>query len=344
MVRPLPEQYKWSMCTNWIKAISGVLVLWSCTAWGATLTWNANGESDLAGYRVYQCSQLPCTRASGNASSLATVGTVTSFNIGTPAVTRYYFITAYDFANNESVESGLIAFTPAGSPPPVVPPAIGTSPTSLSFTATQGGANPATQTLSISNQGGGTLTWSATENTVWLAVSPSSGTGNGAVTVTVTTGSLTAGTYNSTVTMNASGASSVAVPVTFTIATAPVPPAIGASPTSLSFVVTQGGGNPATQTLSISNTGGGSLTWSASDNVDWLTLSPTTGTGNGVMTATVVTGARTAGTYNASITLNAMGASLLTVPVTLTVSTSPPPPPPPTPTAPPTPSGLRITQ
>src|SRR3977135_3047278 len=98
---------------NWVRGIFVVLVLWSSTAWGATLTWNANREPDLAGYRVYQCSQLPCTRASGNASSLATVGTRTSFNIGTPAVTQYYFITAYDFANNESAESGLTPLTSA---------------------------------------------------------------------------------------------------------------------------------------------------------------------------------------------------------------------------------------
>jgi hypothetical protein len=111
---------------NWMRAIAGVLVLWSSTAWSATLTWNANSESDLAGYRVYQCSQQPCTRASGKASSLATLGTVTSFNIGTPAVTQYYFITAYDSANNESGNSNLAIFTPAGSLPP---PPIATPPT-----------------------------------------------------------------------------------------------------------------------------------------------------------------------------------------------------------------------
>ena len=103
---------------NWVRAIAGVLVLWSSTAWGATLTWNANSESDLAGYRVYQCSQQPCTRSSGKALSLATLGKVTSFNIGTPAVTQYYFITAYDLANQESRESSLATFTPAGVPPP----------------------------------------------------------------------------------------------------------------------------------------------------------------------------------------------------------------------------------
>jgi len=106
---------------NWIKAIAAVVVLWSSTAWGATLTWNANREPDLAGYRVYQCSRQPCTQASGNASPLASLGPVTSFNIGTPAVTQYYFITAYDSANNESSASNLAAFTPVGATPPVTP-------------------------------------------------------------------------------------------------------------------------------------------------------------------------------------------------------------------------------
>ena len=66
---------------NWVRAIAVVLVLCSSTAWSATLTWNANNEPDLAGYRVYQCSQQPCTRTSGKATSLVTLGTVTSFNM-----------------------------------------------------------------------------------------------------------------------------------------------------------------------------------------------------------------------------------------------------------------------
>jgi hypothetical protein len=106
---------------NWARAITGVLVLWSSTAWGATLTWNANSEPDMAGYRVYQCSQQPCTRSSANASLLATLGKVTTFNIGTPSVTRYYFTTAYDFSNRESGSSNLVTFLPAGSPPPPPP-------------------------------------------------------------------------------------------------------------------------------------------------------------------------------------------------------------------------------
>ena len=35
---------------NWERALAAVLVLWSSTVWGATLTWQANSEQDLAGY------------------------------------------------------------------------------------------------------------------------------------------------------------------------------------------------------------------------------------------------------------------------------------------------------
>jgi hypothetical protein len=77
-----------------------------------------------------------------------------------------------------------------------------------------------------------------------------------------------------------------------------------------------------------------------------LRLSRTSGTDNGVVTASVVTGTTAIGTYNGSITLNAIGASPVTVPVTFIVATAPAPPPvapPPAPlTAPPTPGGLHI--
>jgi len=208
------------------------------------------------------------------------------------------------------------------APPPTINPAIGASPTALSFTATQGGANPANQTVTISNTGGGTLNWSASEPAAWLTLSPASGTGNGAVTLSATTGTLTANTYTTTVTL--SGGSGVTpVPVTFTIAAAPVPPAIGASPTALSFTATQGGANPANQTVTISNTGGGTLNWSAGDSVTWLSLSPASGTGTGMVTVSVAIGTLTAGSYSGAITVSATGTPSVTVPVTFAVTATP---------------------
>src|SRR5262249_31192090 len=107
---------------NWVRAIVGILVLWSSVAMGATLTWDPNTDSDLGGYRIYQCSLIPCGPGSGNQSLLATIGTATSFNIGAPTVTQYYFITAVDTANNESGISNLVTFTPSTQSTPTTPP------------------------------------------------------------------------------------------------------------------------------------------------------------------------------------------------------------------------------
>jgi len=108
---------------NWVRALTGVLILWSSTAWGATLTWDANNEPDLVGYRVYKCDGLPCTRKSG-ASLLAMLGKhETSLDIGHPAEIQYYFVTAHNSANHESGASGVVVFVPVGSPPP--PPTPG---------------------------------------------------------------------------------------------------------------------------------------------------------------------------------------------------------------------------
>lgn len=119
---------------NWMKILTVGLVLADSAAWGATLTWNPNTEFDLAGYRVYQCSQLPCERASGTAAPIATLGRVTSFNIGTPSAVRYYIVTAYDSSNNESGESNVTTYTPAISPPATPPAAPPPTPTGLQLT------------------------------------------------------------------------------------------------------------------------------------------------------------------------------------------------------------------
>jgi hypothetical protein len=98
-------------------------------------------------------------------------------------------------------------------------PTIGASPASFSFTATAGGANPAGQSLSITNTGGGTLNWTASSNQTWLSVSPTSGTAPSSATVSVDITGLAAGTYNGAITISATGATNtpVTLPVTLTV-------------------------------------------------------------------------------------------------------------------------------
>jgi len=108
-----------------------LVVLFGNHVWGASLSWSPNSEADLAGYRVYRCAQQPCSKSSGNTAVLATLGKVTSFNIGTPAVVQYYVITAFDFSNNESRESAVAIYTPASSTPPPPSPPSPPTPTNL---------------------------------------------------------------------------------------------------------------------------------------------------------------------------------------------------------------------
>lgn len=220
---------------------------------------------------------------------------------------------------------------PAVTPPPIpVPPVIGASPLSFSFNTTQGNSSPSPQTLTISNTGGGTLAWSATDNAAWLSVSPATGSGNASLTLNVSPAALSTGTHSAMVTLNAAGAQPITIPVTVTVAAAPVPPSIGVSPTSLTFTAQQGGSDPSPQTLSISNTGGGTLSWSASDNATWVSPSPFSGAGNGMVTVRAMTGSLTAGTYTGSVTISGEGTSSRVIPVTFTISAPAPPPPQPT--------------
>ncbi|MGQ0812053.1 MAG: BACON domain-containing protein [Nitrospiraceae bacterium] len=210
-------------------------------------------------------------------------------------------------------------------------PSISLSPPSLSFTGVAGGAAPAGQSFNLTNPSGGTLTWTVADNAAWLSVNPASGTTtteSDSIPVTVNTGGLAAGNYSATISVSATAAknSPLAVPVSLTL-TAPAAsptPSIGVSPPSLSFSGATGGVNPPSKSLSITNTGASTLTWTLNKNANWLTLNMTSGT-TMKETDNVVAGVNTAGlapgTYNATITLTANGStnSPRQVPVTLTI-------------------------
>lgn len=273
---------------------------------GGLLNWNATANA----------AWLTLSPASGLGNGTITL-TVTT---GTLIAGSY---TTTITVNAMGATTVTIPVTLTVTPAPV-PPSIGVSPTSLSFTVQQGSGNPAAQTLTISNTGGGTMSWNTNDNAAWLTLSPASGTNSGAIAVNAATGSLAVGTYSAAITLTAPGSKNVSVPVTFTVTAAPVPPSIGAAPSSLAFAAQQGGGNPVAQTLSISNTGGGTLTWNASDSVAWLGLSPTSGANNGTINVTATTGTLAPGTYNTTVILSAIGATSVQIPVTFTVAPAPP--------------------
>ena len=204
-------------------------------------------------------------------------------------------------------------------------PAIGLNTTSLGFAGTVGGTNPSAQTIAISNVGGGTLSWAAGDNAAWLNLSPTSGTNAGTVTASVNLAGLLSGSYTATVTVTATGATAKTIPVTLALTASTSNGTIGPLPTNLAFAGTVGGTNPAAQSFALTNTGGGTLSWTVSDNAAWLQLnsvSGTTTTETDTLSASVTTSGLAAGTYNAIITVTASGStnSPQQIPVSLTLS------------------------
>ena len=197
--------------------------------------------------------------------------------------------------------------------------------TSMEMQTTVGGPN-ATDSITILNGASTSVSVTWSESISWLiGVSPGTTLTilpgkMGTFTATASPANLAAGTYYGTVKISGNGITqyvSASLRITTASSTTPV---IGLSPTSLSFSAVVGGANPASQTLSITNTGGGTLTWSASRNATWLALSPISGTGNGSVTVSVNISNLQAGTYSGWITVSATGATTKTVPVSLTVT------------------------
>jgi len=204
-------------------------------------------------------------------------------------------------------------------------PTIAFTPSSLSFSAIQGGTNPANQTLEIWNSGAGTLNWGVSDSAAWLSLAPTSGSSAGEhdeVTASVDIAGMSAGVYSATITIAAAGAintpRTLAVSLTITETEAPT---IAIGPASLSFNAVAGQANPANKTLEIWNSGTGTLDWSVSDGAAWLALAPASGSSSGEqdeVTVSVNTAGMSAGDYSATINILAAGAT--NTPRTLAVS------------------------
>jgi hypothetical protein len=177
------------------------------------------------------------------------------------------------------------------------------APVSLNLSSTAGGS----WSSSISYSGA---------TTGWLTLSPANGTTLPA-SIDFTGGAIaTPGTYQATVTFT-NGSLSRNVPVTYVVNRALSP-----SPTSLTYTI----GNAPTAgdlTRSLSAGAYSGVTWTASANVAWLSLSPTSGGSGGTVTASLVQAQLNAmnnGVYNGTITLTPSVGAVETVPVALTIA------------------------
>ncbi len=169
----------------------------------------------------------------------------------------------------------------------------------LDMGSNEQGANTL-QSLVLRNSGGGWISWSAVSDQPWLMTSPKQGIfrDGQSIIVAVTRANLKKGDYDGTITIVSNTGTALALQVKMAVLSLPasdkaVSSIMLVTPPVLSFIATDGGTNPTSQMLTISNPGSQPLTWflnasgvqdsfnqnfSSQYDVPWLSASSTSGT------------------------------------------------------------------
>lgn len=264
-----------------------------------------------------------------NIDFIETSSTSVTVPIASPG-TYYFRVKAknrFDSLSRPSSTQGPVVV--AGEPRIVV-----ASP-SLSFSASAAGPSPASQSVSVTNGGDGTLSglqhstsYQSGQPSGWLTAGLSGTTAPTTLTLSPATGSLLPGTYTATVSVSSAVASNSPQTVAVSFTVAPPAPQIVLSPASRSFNATAGGADPSSQNVSVSNGGGGSLTglqrsisYQSGQPTGWLTANLSGTSVPATLTVSPSTGTLPAGTYTATVAVSSPVApnSPQSVTVTFTV-------------------------
>lgn len=186
------------------------------------------------------------------------------------------------------------------------------------------GTTTSTASVTIQNPTKRAMAWSVSESAKWLSLSATSGTlwagDTRVLSMTASRSGLSAGTYSVDVKFSASnGGGTEVMPVSVSVPSSGTEPArLAVSPVEVDFGTT--GTN---RSVTLSNTGDASLTWTASENTGWLSLGATSGSISGrtsqTLTLTAQRDGLTAGTYTTALTFSAGTAGTVTESVLLTV-------------------------
>ena len=166
--------------------------------------------------------------------------------------------------------------------------ALDATPTSLSFSAVQGGANPTSQTVNVLKGGRSTATWKTSNYAPWLTVSPGNGTitNSTAIAVSAQTSGLKAGTYTTTIKVAASAGGNVWIPVTFTVTSGTTSGSTSTSSTATSSTSTSTNSTSTSTSSSTSNTIA-TLSWYPNSETNLAGYKIHIGTAAGIYNATV---------------------------------------------------------
>ena len=204
----------------------------------------------------------------------------------------------------------------------VTTPTVQVSLTSLSFTASSGGA-PVLGTFSVTGSIPG-LQFQASSDSSWLTVDPTVGATPRLIQVVADPTTLAPGTYKGNITIHPSAA----LPASFTVAVtlqvgASKPAQLSVDQPSLSFTFPKGAAKRSLS-LTFSNTGSGTVKFTAASSSGRVSVSPPAGSVTpGKPVSVAVTGdpgTLAPGTYRDVVSIQADNGQALSIPVTISIS------------------------
>ena len=164
----------------------------------------------------------------------------------------------------------------------VLGPIIKLSESNFEFNGNEDGPNPDDQILAIRNSGAFTLNWQITEECDWLSVNPASGSSTGEpndVILSVDIAGLNGGSYYCELTV--SDPEAMNGPQTVSVSLDVFGAALELPQSQFAFSALEGGANPNDQTLTVRNSASGTLYWHISEECDWLSVNPVSGSSTG---------------------------------------------------------------
>ncbi len=263
--------------------VSATMLNFGTSSTNLTFTISNSGIGTLTWSVISSSNWVTVNPTSGTTGSETDVVTVTVNRTAMAYGNHYETITVASNANSSTIDIIMTVPNPNA-------PQLSVYPISLDF-----GTSETEMTFYVSNTGTGLLTWNITDDKPWISVDPQSGTTESEIdeiTVTIDRLGQSSGTYAGTVSVSSDGGNQ-SVTVSFTV---PDEPLLSISPMSLDFGISM-----TSLSFDVANAGSGNLTWSVTDNQEWITTSPSSGTNYGTVNVTVSRDGLSPGNYSGAV-------------------------------------------
>jgi len=270
-------------------SVSATSLSYGTSSTSLTFTITNSGVRTLTWSIISPANWITVNPTSGSTENESDVVTVTVNRTGMDYGNHYETITIASNTNSKTIDIIMTVPNPNS-------PQLSAYPVSLDFKS-----STVEMTFYISNSGTGMLTWNITDDKSWISYSPNSGTTEteiDEIKVNVDRLGLSPGVHTGNISISSDGGNQNIV-ISLTV---PDEPSLSVSPQTLNF-----GEAKNAMTFDVANAGTGDLIWSLSDNQEWITANPTSGTNFGTVNVSVNRNSLSPGDYSGTLTVSSNG-------------------------------------